>query len=205
MPFNWSQQGALGGTVPNQMPGFTPKNTEGLMMPNNQVMFNLPRFQMPGTQANFAGNFGPQGAGAGWAQPTSVNFSISRTASSDPVQNIINDIGNPLGGMTANFGQGGPQQPQQQSLREQMMGQSLGKNSYGPNGFTGQKPTSALTDLGFAPQLPNDIGFDSRLPGWQGYGGGTPAQLGYPQEAPFGLRTRMLSQPPMPPLSSVFI
>lgn len=94
MPFNWQPMGALQGTVPNQLPSFTPQNNEGLRMPGNQAMFNLPRFQMPGTTVNFGGMM-PAG---------NMSFSITRQASSDPVQNIINDIQNPLGNTNISFG-----------------------------------------------------------------------------------------------------
>lgn len=99
MPFNWQPFGALQGAVPNQMPAMTGKNQEGLGVGGGQTMFNLPRFQMPGS---------------------SVNFSISRTASSDPIKNIISDISNPLGGTSISVGGGEPPQ-QAPSLKQKMM------------------------------------------------------------------------------------
>ena len=179
--------------VPNQMGLSTSQNAQGFGMPGGRAMFNLPRFQMPGTTANFGGGFGlssQNGGQNGGIQPAGVRFSISRQASSDPVTNIINDIGNPLGGTNVNFS--GDQQQQQHPLKQRMMG----SGGYGENGFTGQKPTSQLSNLGFESQLPGNQGFESALPGWQGYGGGDAAQLGYPSQSPFGmLRNRMLAQP----------
>ena len=88
---------------------------------------------------------------------------------------------------------GSPRQlPAQQPLKQRMMG----SGGYGENGFTGQKPTSQLSNLGFESQIPGNQGVESALPGWQGYGGGDAAQLGYPSQSPFGmLRNRMLAQP----------
>lgn len=74
---------------PQSLGLFTPQNGEGLGLPGGQTSFNLPRSGAP---------------------TPSMNFSISRTASSDPVQNIINDIQNPLGGL--NVTQQQQQQPQ---------------------------------------------------------------------------------------------
>ena len=126
MPFPWQTTGALQGGVPNQMNSFTPQNNEGLGVPWNRAMFTLPRYQMPGSNINFGGGFGFGGREgsnqmgmASGVQPIGVNFSINRQASSDPVKNIINDIQNPLGGMTTNFtGSGGQQSP----LKNRMVG-----------------------------------------------------------------------------------
>ena len=125
--------------VPNQMGSFTPQNAEGLGVPWGKAMFNLPRYQMPGSSINFGGGFGPnQGGGGGGVQPTGgVKFSISRTASSDPVENIVNDVQNPLGGTNVDFssmGQG-QSQPQAGGLKQRMMGgaQASGQpNQYDP-------------------------------------------------------------------------
>ena len=47
--------------VPNQLGSSTPQNNMGLGMPWGQAMFNLPRFQMPGSSINFGGGFGLNG------------------------------------------------------------------------------------------------------------------------------------------------
>ena len=157
---------------------------------------------MPGSEVNFTGGFSnPLGQSQLGMQPgggvgaSNVRFSMTRQASSDPVKNIINDIQNPLGGMKLNFDSG---QAAPASLKQSMMGGDMATT--GPNGFTGQKPTSALSGLGFEPQLPGGQGFTPTLPGTQGFGGGTPDQLGYPSQAPFGLRGMMLMQPQRQPL-----
>ena len=136
MPFPWQTVGALRGTTPNQMNSFTPQNNEGLGVPWGRALFNLPRYQMPGSQMNFGGGFGFGGregpnqmgmqGGAGVA-PVGVNFSISRQASSDPVKNIINDIQNPLGGMTANFSgsKGGQLKSQMTGLESSAMPEQI--------------------------------------------------------------------------------
>ena len=210
MPFPFQTTGALRGGVPNQIGSMTPQNNEGLGVPWGRAMFNLPRYQMPGSDINFTGGFNsPLGQSQLGMQPggvgaSNVRFSLTRQASSDPVKNIINDIQNPLGGMSLNFdsGQGAPA-----PLKQRMMGGDT-QGGYGLSGnFTGQKPTSALSGLGFEPQLPGSQGFTPTLPGTQGFGGGTPDQLGYPSQAPFGfLRGRMLAQPQQQPLlPQVFI
>ena len=140
MAFNWQPLGALGGMVPNQLGSSTPKNNEGLAMPWGQAMFNLPRYQMPGSQVNFGGGFnlsgdmqGAPGQSQMGMQPGAnignVRFSLNRQASSDPVQNIINDVQNPLSGMSLNFTNGAASpvaaekpKPQGPGLREMMMG-----------------------------------------------------------------------------------
>lgn len=132
MAFNWQPIGALGGRVPNQMAGSTPKNSEGLGVPWGQAMFNLPRYQMPGSNINFGGGFnmgsdmqaGPNTSQMGMAPGANignVRFSLTRQASSDPVQNIIQDIQNPLGGTSINFGNANAQPQAEPTLREKMM------------------------------------------------------------------------------------
>lgn len=75
---------------------FTPQNNEGLGLPGGQVSFNLPRTSpAPGTNVNF-----PQNMPTGYP---GVSMSITRTASSDPVKNIIADIQNPLNSTNVNF------------------------------------------------------------------------------------------------------
>ncbi len=98
--------------------------------PGQATMFNLPRFQTPGTSLNFNSGFG-EGGGFGPGSG-SLRFSVTRTASSDPVQNILNDIGNPLGGVNLSLGgQGAPQAPRPGPLRDRMVDQP----SFGPPGF----------------------------------------------------------------------
>jgi len=108
-------------------------NDEGLGMPWGEAMFNLPRYQMPGTNVNFDGGFNLSGdmqkegvdqtGMAPGANIGNVRFSLKREASSDPVKNIINDIQNPLGGVNLSFeGDAAPQPPlPQRSLKEQML------------------------------------------------------------------------------------
>lgn len=84
MAFRQGQQPGLFG--PPMLGAVTPQNNEGLGIPNGQASFNLPRT---------AANLGLEGINA---MAPGLKFSISRTASSDPVQNIINDMQNPLGG-----------------------------------------------------------------------------------------------------------
>lgn len=122
---------------------FTPQNNMGLGLPNGKVAFNLPRYQMPGTNVKFGGGFNlgadmtPNGSMAGMAPNANignVRFSLNRQTSSDQTQNIINDIQNPLGGVSVGFEQGTatpaptppPQEPAQKgpyqpNLRELMM------------------------------------------------------------------------------------
>jgi hypothetical protein len=151
--FTWQPQGALGGRTPNQLNSLTPQNNEGLGVGGGQAMFNLPRFQMPGSTIGFGGSFGPgqqqaqPGGVPGSASVGNVRFSISRQASSDPVQNIINDIQNPMGGMNINFGQGGqapaPQKRQPPILRDAMTG---GFGSGEGGGLTAGQPTGPGMD-----------------------------------------------------------
>ena len=191
MPFNWQQGGgALMGNVPNQMNSFTPQNNEGLGMPWNQAMFNLPRFQMPGSQINFGGGFGfggregPNQMGmASGVQPVGVNFSINRQASSDPVKNIINDIQNPLGGMTANFsgmggGGGGRLKSQMTGLQSSAMPEPI--KSPGWDYYN-----QSMANGGNAVPI--------QAPGWDYYNQAVSQGLAGP---PFGLRTRMTQMVP---------
>lgn len=87
MAFRQGQQPGLFG--PPMLGAVTPQNNEGLGLPNGQAMFNLPR-------TSAAMNLGLEGINA---MAPSLKFSIQRTASTDPVQNIINDMQNPLGGI----------------------------------------------------------------------------------------------------------
>ena len=102
---------------------------------------------------------GPAGAG--------MNFSVSRTASSDPVQNIINDISNPLNSTNINF------TPAQQQQAPKMPGFNM----------QGPAPQDPFTPLGARGDSPFTIG----TPNFQ------QASLGAsPALTSFGLRSRMM-------------
>ena len=194
--------------VPNQMNSSTPQNNEGLGVPWGNAMFNLPRYQMPGTQANFGGGFGmdqQQGGGGGVMPVGGVHFSINRQASSDPVQNIINDIGNPLGGMTANFGNApatAPKPSKDSQLKTAMMQPNQLHNSaydsqgFSPSGYdrsgrgyTGSVRNAPQGAISYSPELANMYGTGS--PAMQQYmGANNPSTL--PNNPNFSLRTRML-------------
>ncbi len=181
----------------NQLPTATPQNTEGLGVPWGRAMFNLPRYQMPGTNVNYNGNFGMGGGGEGGApQPIGgVHFTITRQASSDPVQNIISDIQNPLGGANINFsptsggGGGGPlrQQMTQAPPKAPPMGSNIGFGAASPMGI--DTSTQALASGGAVDTSTQAL-----------------AQAGMPQMyrqgSPFSLRTRMLQQQARPGLQS---
>lgn len=124
----------------NQMSLNVPQGNEGLGVPWGQAMFNLPRYQMPGSTLNVGGQVPmPQGQ----MQPTEMNFSITRTASSDPVANIIKDIQNPLGGTNVNFGQQNTLKDAQQNTLKGAMLQSAAPDAYPP------LDPGALAGLGF--------------------------------------------------------
>ena len=144
----------------NQMSLGMDRQNEGLGVPWGQAMFNLPRYQMPGSTMNFNGQIPMQQPG--------VNFTITRTASSDPVRNIMEDFQNPLGGMTVNMGpQQAQPQPQQNPLRDMMVGSPAG-GSYPPY------DQSAMSGVGF--------------PGYSAL-----SNIGFPnQRSPFALKSRMM-------------
>lgn len=76
---------------PPQIGGSVPQMAQGLGLPNGQAVFNLSGFKNTAPA--------PEVAIPSFAAPgSSFKLNITRTASSDPVQNIINDIVNPLGG-----------------------------------------------------------------------------------------------------------
>ena len=141
----------------NQMSLGMDRQNEGLGVPWGQAMFNLPRYQMPGSTMNFNGQIPMQQPG--------VNFTITRTASSDPVKNIINDMQNPLGGMNVNMGpQAAPQQANPSALKGAMLSQ--------PQDMP--MDNSALSGLGF--------------PGYSAL-----SNIGFPnQRSPFALKSRMM-------------
>ena len=209
MPFPWQTTGDLRGGVPNQMNASTPQNAEGFGVPWGKAMFNLPRYQMPGTNVNFGGGFnlsgdmnreGPNQMGmAPGANIGNVRFSLNRQASSDPVQNIINDIQNPLGGMSLGFTGGGG------------TGQGQGTSKAQPGGLK-NRMTPPDTGIGGAPEL----GSTQALA--EGISTNTAAQYGQfgrpspvPQylaqqytASPMSLRTQMLAQQQGSPLSNFY-
>ena len=83
----------------NQMSLGVPQANSGLNSPWGNAMFNMP------------------------VQPTAMNFSVSRAASTDPVQNMMRDMNNPMGGMTFNFAQQPmqAQAPQESPLKRGML------------------------------------------------------------------------------------
>jgi len=214
MPFPWQTTGALRGGVPNQMNASTPQNAEGLGVPWGKAMFNLPRYQMPGSTVNFGGGFGLSGDMAGapsqsqtgmapGANIGNVRFSLSRQASSDPVQNIINDIQNPLGGMSLGFtGGGGVGQGQdapQPGLRNKMLaGSGYGSGRDFPSGFH----TNTAAQSQFGPSGPpsyaaNPMNLRNQILG-QGIGsptgiGGAP-ELGSGRAIAEGISTNTAAQ-----------
>lgn len=196
--------------VPGQKDSMTPQNNEGLAVPWGQAMFSLPRSQMPGTTVGFNGGFGldmtgdmqtaPGQSQTGMApQPVGgVRFSLTRQASSDPVQNIINDIQNPLGGANLQFGGGGAPPAAPGDLKKKMVAQPAdagdvpnwgrSQNPYAMAmenqkrfGVAGSQPTGMDPLMNFAP-----IEQQSTFRPPPGYSGpyGSPA-------TGFGLRSRM--------------
>ena len=148
----------------NQMSLGMPQGNEGLGVPWGRAMFNLPHYQTPGSTLNFGGNFGaPQTQSL---SPTGVDFSITRTASSDPVKNVIGDMQNPLGGMNVNFQPAAPQQANPSALKGAML--SAPAQDYAP------MDNGALSGLGFPGYSPlSEIGFPN-------------------QRSPFALKSRMM-------------
>lgn len=108
---------------------FTPQSGEGLGLPNGQVSFNLPRTSpAPGTSVNFPGG-----------QVPGFSFSVTRTASSDPVKNIINDIQNPLNSTNINF------KPAQQQEQAQNLTTAPPLPTFGSIAPPGQMPHAPFT------------------------------------------------------------
>lgn len=199
MPFDWQTTGALRGGVPNQMGSFTPQNNEGLATPWGQAMFNLPRFQMPGSTVNFGGGFNlggdmsspmgqPQTGMAPGANVGNVRFSLSRQASSDPVQNVINDIQNPLGGMSLGFSNGNAAPAQPMSPLKQSM---TGVPAPSANPFGQGEPMT-----GFGIGTPNfaNMARPDLTSQQEGFTIGTPNFQAIAR-SPFSLKSQMLSQP----------
>ena len=186
--------------VPNQIPAFTQQNAEGLGVPWGKAMFNLPRYQMPGSTVNFGGGFNLMGDMAGapgqsqmgmqpGANIGNVRFSLNRQASSDPVQNIINDVQNPLGGMQLGFsGGGGAAQGQGGALKQRMAGQGQGMSA---NPYSMAEPMT-----GFSIGTPNfqDMAFPSSSPQQSGFTIGTPNFQSIAR-SPFNLKSQMLQNP----------
>ena len=214
MPFSWQTTGALRGGVPNQMNASTPQNAEGLGVPWGKAMFNLPRYQMPGSTVNFGGGFGLSGDMAGapgqsqtgmapGANVGNVRFSLSRQASSDPVQNIINDIQNPLGGMSLGFtGGGGADQGQgalQRTSKAQLGG--LKNTMLPPDAGIGGAP-----ELGSGRAIAEGISTNTAAQfGQFGRPSAVPRYLAQQYAAsPMSLRTQMLTQQQGSPLSNFY-
>lgn len=181
---------------------FTPQNNQGLGVPWGQAMFNLPRFQMPGSQIGFNGNFGMSQGGVGNPQVPmgGVNFSLTRQASSDPVQNIINDIGNPLSGMSANFGQA-QQQASQSPLKQTMMNGLMQDRPWTPEGSPGTRP-NYLSPGGSYANTPQDWeAWSGRGPGSDPFG--TKIGFGTPKST-MNLRQMMMGGGQWPMGGNVF-
>ena len=162
---------------PGGISTMTPRNNEGLRMPNGQAMFNLPSMSpAPGTNVNFPTNV-PVGGGFGMP---SLKMSITRTASSDPVQNIINDIQNPLNSTNVD-------------LKPAQAPEDRGGMSMGPNPNQGAQPfPSAMAGIGFSnPNAMSDIGFGSPRSALADIGGLDNFLRQQPPGAQFGLRGRM--------------
>jgi hypothetical protein len=177
------------------MGSFTPQNAEGLGVPWGKAMFNLPRYQMPGSTVGFGGGFGLSGDMQGapgqsqmgmqpGANIGNVRFSMTRQASSDPVQNIINDVQNPLGGMKLGFEGGGGGGGG--GLKERMMQPGMSANPY----------SMAEPMTGFSIGTPNfqDMAFPSSSPQQSGFTVGTPNFQSIAR-SPFNLKSRMLQNP----------
>jgi len=154
---------------PSSLGTFTSQNTEGLGFPNRQVMFNLPRFQAPGMTFNAGGNFSGGGGGVG-----GLKFSITRQASSDAVQNILNDVINPLSGSEINIGGGdsGGSAPKRPRLRD-MLTTNAGNIGPGVGGLPGFAAPQSF--LGFGHPDPRGGGGAGPAP-WPSYMGLQPAQ-----------------------------
>jgi hypothetical protein len=200
--------------VPGQKDSMTPQNNEGLAVPWGQAMFSLPRSQMPGTTVGFNGGFGldmtgdmqtaPGQSQTGMApQPVGgVRFSLTRQASSDPVQNIINDIQNPLGGANLQFGGNAPAAS---PLKKSMVAGGGGGSGYDSQGFspsgydrsgrgyTGSVGNAPVGAISYSPELANMYGTGS--PAMQQYmGANNPSNLPSNPNfhaTGFGLRSRM--------------
>lgn len=147
----------------------TPQNSEGLGLPDGSAIFNLPSFQPAGTDFNYNGNItGTPG----------FNLSITRTASSDPVQNIINDYNNPLSGELTMTSQAPAAKP---PIFQSAPGSGGGYNPYSSplanigNADMNPNYNSALADIGglnnFLTQSnPGPMSLKSRLTGAQSGG-----------------------------------
>mgnify|MGYP001613074502 CR=1 FL=1 len=156
---------------PQSLGTFVPQGGEGLGLPGGGVSFNLPRTApAPGTSVNM-----PGGMVGGQGGAPSLKMSITRTASSDPVQNIINDIINPLNSTNVDLSP-----PDAQAQKPQS----------GMSSLPGAPPINPFTPIGARGDSPFPIG----VPNFQ--------QWGQQQQPGFGLRTRMtnaaMRSPQMP-------
>lgn len=80
---------------PSQVPGFTTPFTEGIRT-GQGTMFNLPRGDNLGPAFSFDELLKPFG-GVNVPSGSAFQLNFARTASSDPVQNILNNAGIPTG------------------------------------------------------------------------------------------------------------
>ena len=128
-----------------------PQGGDGGLGIGNQAMFNLPR----GLEG-----FGQVG---GMNAPSpSLKFSIQRSASSDPLQQMMNNFQNPLG-FSMDFSQMAPMAPKPQPQR-QMPGLMNDPNAYDPwrhgatmappGQFAGQDFRQTMGIPGQAPKFP---------------------------------------------------
>jgi len=147
-----------------------PQMSEGLGLPGGQALFNLPSSFTPGQTSDINLEGFPQG--------TQANINVRRTASSDPIKNILGDLANPLSGTAVNFSPGVPGQSLDQGPLEQG----------GLPDFSGMfdRP-GGLGNSGFLRHIGNEGG---GLPKFLRPLGGQPGGLGQ-----FGdLRTQLVNQ-----------
>ena len=146
---------------------------------------------LQGTVPNQMSAFTPQNA-QGLSTPWgTATFNLSRMASSDPVANIMRDVGNPMGGFNASFGFKPAQQQGAPQLKNQMLGMNA-QMGYNPLTSTPSgKPdtsTKALAEGGPIDTTTQALATMGTTPNMQ-------------QLQPFSLRTRMMSQPQQPFMS----
>ena len=99
---------------PPQVNGWTDPFKQGLGLPNGQALFNAGGMASNAAPPQVNINPGADRVGQG-----GFKINVTRTASSDPVQNIINDIQNPLGNTNLNIGPQAPAAPTQQQQASQ--------------------------------------------------------------------------------------
>ena len=122
---------------PPQIGGGLSAMTQGLGLPNGQAAFNLAGVQgdaAPPQVQMGSFNPGPNTVGNG-----GFKVNITRTASSNPVQNIINDMQNPLGGTTIGLQQQAPPPPPPQ-LDAAYRNEAFHQQTLAPPGQTASQP-----------------------------------------------------------------